>query len=195
MNGNRIMDMLLNRDEAALDELAGQYSGMYKSILRNILQDERDVEECSNDLLLAIWNSIPPNRPDSLPAYICRIARNMGINKYKYNNRQKRGSDFTVMLSELGDCIPDRSPSFAQNDGDERIRSVLSDFIRGLDAETRILFVRRYIYLESPDELARRFEISKSHVSVKLFRARKKLKKLLSMARCEHTPPDDVDFR
>lgn len=185
MNGNRIMDMLINRDEAALDELAGQYSGMYKSILRNILQDERDVEECSNDLLLAIWNSIPRNRPDSLPAYICRIARNMGINKYRYNNRQKRGSDFTVMLSEPGDCIPDRSSSFAQNDGDERIRSVLSDFIRALDAETRILFVRRYIYLESPDELARRFEISKSHVSVKLFRARKKLKKLLEDAKLQ----------
>ncbi len=183
MNNNRITCLLLNRDESALSELAKQYSEMYKGIFRSILQDERDVEECSNDLLLSIWNSIPPNRPDSLPAYICRIARNIGINKYNYNNRQKRASGFTVMLSELDDCIPDSSASFEQIDSDEQIRMVLSDFIRELDAETRILFVRRYIYLESTANLAKRFGISESHVLVKLFRARKKLKKRLEKAK------------
>ena len=59
------------------------------------------------------------------------------------------------------------------------IRAVLSEFIRGLDAETEILFVRRYIYLESVAELATRFGMNRNSVSVKLYRARKKLKKIL----------------
>lgn len=179
VNESSIIDRLLERDEAVLDELTQHYSKLYKGILREILHDESDVEECANDLLLAVWNSIPPNRPNSLPAYICKIARNIGINRYKYNNRQKRSSGYTVMLSELDGCITDRMSLLRQSEDDESIRLAISDFLRGLDAETRILFVRRYIYLESVTSLSERFEISENHVSVKLFRARKKLKKLL----------------
>ena len=59
------------------------------------------------------------------------------------------------------------------------MQAVLSDFLRDLDPETEILFVRRYMYLESVAELARRFELDENRVSVKLYRARKKLKKVL----------------
>ena len=82
------------------------------------------------------------------------------------------------MLSELDDCLPADEPI----DDDERselIRSVLSDFIRSLDPETEILFVRRYMYLESVTDLAKRFELDENRISVKLYRARKKLKKVL----------------
>ena len=83
------------------------------------------------------------------------------------------------MLSELDDCLP---ADELIDDGDERselIRSVLSDFIRSLDPETEILFVRRYMYLESVTDLAKRFELDENRISVKLYRARKKLKKVL----------------
>ncbi len=177
MDDSKIIDQLFDRGENALDELSRKYSRLYKGILREMLGDESDVEECANDVLLAVWNSIPPSRPDSLPAYVCRIARNIGINRLKYNKRQKRDSGYTVLLSELDDCIPDTGADFREES--RRIGSVLSDFIRNLDAETRILFVRRYIYLESVTSLAKRFGMSENAVSVKLFRARIKLKKVL----------------
>ncbi len=128
MNEGSIIDRLLKRDEAALDELTLQYSKLYKGILREILHDENDVDECANDLLLAVWNSIPPNRPNSLPAYICKIARNIGVNRYKYNNRQKRNSSYTVMLSELDDCITDRMSFLQQSKDDESIRRLYRTF-------------------------------------------------------------------
>lgn len=177
MDDTKIVDQLYNRAENALGELSHKYSRLYKGILREMLGDERDVDECESDLLLAVWNSIPPNRPGSLPAYICKIARNIGINRLKYNARQKRDCGYTVLLSELDDCIPDREAD--GRDESDRIGSVLSGFIRNLDAETRILFVRRYVYLESVTSLAKRFEMRENVVSVKLFRARKKLKKVL----------------
>lgn len=177
MDDSIIIDQLFGRAENALDELSRKYSRLYKGILREMLGDERDVEECESDLLLALWNSIPPNRPGSLPAYICKVARNIGINRLKYNKRQKRDCGYTIALSELDDCIPDRESDGREESG--RIGSLLSDFIRNLDAETRILFVRRYVYLESVTSLAGRFGMSENHVSVKLFRARNKLKKVL----------------
>lgn len=179
MEDNRIIDLLFSRSEAALDALSQKYSRLYKGVLGGILCDACDVEECANDVLLAVWNSIPPNRPEHLPAYLCKIARHMGINRVKYQTRQKRDSGYTVTLSELDDCIPDRAAQVGQDTESERIRTVLSDFLRELDVEMRVLFIRRYIYLESVTSLAERFGMRENHVSVKLLRARKKLKKLL----------------
>ena len=82
-------------------------------------------------------------------------------------------------MEELAECLPSENPFGAQAEQSEAIRNILSEFIRGLDPETEILFVRRYIYLESVMSLAERFEMDENRVAVKLCRARKKLKKLL----------------
>ena len=179
MEDKEIIDLLFARSENALIELSQKYSQLYKGVLGNMLCDSCDVEECANDVLLAVWNSIPPNDPLNLPAYICKIARRIGINRNKYHTREKRNASYTITLSELDDCIPNREASVSMDVDSEYIRTVLSDFLRTLDAETRILFVRRYIYLETVTSLAERFKMSENHISVKLFRARKKLKKML----------------
>lgn len=179
MNDRKIIELMWERSETALCELSQKYSRLYKAVLREILGDDSDADECANDVLLAVWNSIPPNRPDSLPSYVCKLARRIGIDRLRHNTRQKRNTGYTIMLSELEDCLPSEEPSDDAEERSELIRSVLSDFVRGLDPETEILFIRRYIYLESVTELAERFEMKENHVSVKLYRARKKLKKLL----------------
>lgn len=179
MDDNRIIELLFERAETVLDDISNKYSRLYKGIIREVLSDECDIEECENDVLLAVWNSIPPNRPSSLYSYICKIARRIGINRLKYNTRQKRNSGYTVMLSELDDCLPSEEMIDDSGGHDGIIRSVLDTFIRDLDPETEILFVRRYMYLESVAELAERFELDENRISVKLYRARKKLKKVL----------------
>ena len=179
MDDNRIIELLFDRVENALDEVSHKYSRLYKGIIREVLSNECDVEECENDVLMAIWNTIPPNRPNSLSSYICKIARRIGINRFRFNTRQKRNTGYTVMLSELNDCLPIDELIDESSERSELIRSVLSDFIRSLDPETEILFVRRYMYLESVADLAKRFELDENRVSVKLYRARKKLKKVL----------------
>lgn len=179
MDDNRIIELLFERAENALDEVSHKYSRLYKGIIREVLSDECDLDECANDVLLAVWNTIPPNKPDSLLAYICKIARRIGIDRLRYNTREKRDTGYMVMLSELDDCLPAEEPVDDSEERSEIIRTVLSDFLRSLDPETEILFVRRYIYLESVTSLAERFELVENHISVKLYRARKKLKKVL----------------
>ena len=55
----------------------------------------------------------------------------------------------------------------------------LSDFLNRLDKEKRILFVRRYWYGLSIEELADESGKSKSSVKTTLFRIRAELKKYL----------------
>lgn len=179
MEDSRIIEMLFERTEIALDEVSHKYSRLYKGIISEVLSDECDVEECGNDVLLAVWNSIPPNSPSSLPAYICKIARRIGVDKLRYNTRQKRNIGYTVMLSELNDCLPAKEIIDDTNECGEVVRCVLLEFLSSLEPETEILFVRRYMYLESVTDLANRFELDENRISVKLYRARKKLKKML----------------
>lgn len=180
MDDKLIVSLFFERDERALSEVKTKYSRLYRSMLREALNDESDIEECENDVLVALWNSIPPNAPDDLASFICKIARRIGINRYKYNTREKRGGGYTVMLSELEDTIPDRTPeaNIGFEDG-EAVKKIISEFLASLDKETRVLFVRRYFYMESVGSLAERFEMKENAISVRLSRARKKLKQML----------------
>lgn len=181
MNDDKIIELLFDKDERGLEVIKQKYSALYKGILRQTLSDENDVKECENDLLLAVWNSIPPQNPRSLKAYICVIARRLGVDRYRYNSRQKRGNGYTLLLSEIGDCIPDNnSVDFSETDEEnQKVKSVLDNFLKGLDKKTRVLFVHRYFLFYSVYDIAEKFNLKENYISVRLFRAKNKLKKLL----------------
>ena len=177
MDDREIIRLLFCRSETALDEISKRYSHLMDSVLGGLLDAQSDVDECKNDVLLAIWNSIPPQNPNSLCAYITRLSHRIGVDRFRYNTREKRRVENVSSFSELEECLSDVG-SYELDQGE--ISGVISDFIKSLDPESEILFVRRYIYLESVASLAKRFEMDENHVSVKLYRARKKLKKVLN---------------
>ena len=179
MDDRTIVELLFARSEDALSEIAHKYSPLYRGVIRHVLCDEGDVEECESDVLLALWNSIPPNRPTSLPAYISTIARRIGIGRLRHKTSKKRSAAYTVTLSELEDCLPAEADASLEDDFTDTVREVLTKFLESLDGESEILFVRRYFYLETVAELSRRFSTDENKISVKLYRARKKLRKLL----------------
>ncbi|MBE6760698.1 MAG: sigma-70 family RNA polymerase sigma factor [Ruminococcaceae bacterium] len=177
----KIIDLLFKRDEAGLNQISNKYKNLYRTILTNLLNSKEDISECENDVLLAIWNSIPPNRPTNLSAYVCKIARNISINKFKYNARIKRSTPYVAVIDELSECIPDNSPDnrLGEKLEQEEFKNVISAFLRSLNTETRILFIRRYFCMETVSQLSERYGISENKISVKLFRARIKLHKYL----------------
>ena len=178
MEDRQIIDLLFARDEQGLKYTKEKYDPLCKSILRQALSDQSDIDECANDVLMALWNSIPPNYPDHFPSYISRIARRIGINRFKYNTRKKRKTECDIVLSELEGCIP--APNHLETRQDARqLRHVLNSFLQELDPQTRVLFLRRYYYLESVKSLAQRFGVSANFVSVRLHRARAALRTLL----------------
>ena len=180
MEDGEIVEMLFERDENALDMVRDKYSYLYIGMLRQTLSDENDIEECANDVLLSLWRSIPPTRPRSLPAFISSLARRIGIDRYRYNTRPKRGNGYTVLLSELQECLGDSwEPVDTEEEDREWLGEVLTAFLRELNDESRILFVRRYYYMENVKSLAKRFGLTENYVSVNLCRTRRKLKKRL----------------
>jgi RNA polymerase sigma-70 factor (ECF subfamily) len=170
------VDLLWKRSEEGLALLDRRYRGLSLSVMAGILENTADREECYNDLLMAVWNSIPPNRPDSLEAYLCALSRRVAIDRYRYNTRDKRSAPYTVMLSELEDCVPDTDAPEAE---DGEITEALNRFLTGQDAVTRVLFIRRYVMGETTEALAKRFGMKENTISARLYRARLRLRAFL----------------
>ena len=82
MDDEMIIGLFFDRSEQAILELDKKYGRLCRRVSYNIVNDLRDVEECVNDAYLGAWNAIPPERPNPLPAYLCRIVRNLSLKMY-----------------------------------------------------------------------------------------------------------------
>lgn len=178
MDDKQIIRLFFERSEQAITELSQKYDDLCMKIARSILNDHQDAEECVNDAYLGAWNSIPPQSPDPLRAYICRIVRNRSLKKLRTNSAIKRGSQFEVSLSELEDCIPDNSMD--EQFSISELSAQINAFLAALPKDDRLMFVKRYWFSESISELADAFGITENNVSVRLSRIRGKLHQYLN---------------
>jgi len=174
MDDASIIKQFLERDENAIAELKQKYEKLCFYVAGNILSQHEDVEECVNSAFYDVWNSIPPNHPQDLKTYLCRIVRNTAIKRYQYNTAEKRNPKFAVPIDEITDCVP-VSEDFSEND----LAETISRFLRTQDEKHRNVFVRRYWYGDSVADIASYYGMKEKTVATYLFRTRNKLKAYL----------------
>ena len=178
LDESKIIELFYERSEQAIIELSKKYGAVCTKVANNILNDVRDTEECVNDAYLGAWNTIPPQRPNPLLSYVCRIVRNLAIKKYHANTAEKRNSIYDVALDELENCFPASGTVEDEfNAGETAL--VIDRFLETLDKNNRVMFVRRYWHSDSIAELAELFHTSNHNISVRLSRTREKLKTYL----------------
>ena len=177
MDDRHIIQLLFDRAEAAIDALSQRFGKQLYRIAMNILSSSRDAEECVNDTYLVLWDTIPPVKPDPLCAYAYRIGRNTAIKRLRANTAQMRNSAYDLSLDELAGCIPDESISETL-DARELGRSI-DRFLDTLSQENRIIFLRKYWFGDSIQDIAKDRHISAGAVSVRLHRIRSTLKDYL----------------
>ena len=142
------------------------------------------VEEVVEDAWLTLWQTIPPERPKYLKAYICRVVKNLSLKRREYLMAQKRSfnvegsSSYEVALEELEECV--KAPETVENvvEGTE-LKAVLEHFLEGLPRDKRVMFLRRYWFADSVKEISRDFRISEKAASMRLSRIREELRRYL----------------
>lgn len=176
LDDNKIIDLYFDRNQLAIGATENKYSAYCRQISMNILHNEQDAEEVLSDTYLKLWNTIPPQRPQSLMAYMAKIARNLSINKLKAVNAQKRSGDETALsYDELDICTP--SDVRVENEAEMKLLSNhISEFLYTQKEDARNIFVRRYFYCDSLEDIAERFSFSISKVKSTLMRTREKLR-------------------
>ncbi|MBQ7810085.1 MAG: sigma-70 family RNA polymerase sigma factor [Clostridia bacterium] len=177
MEDAKIIELFFSRSEEAITETASKYGKLCFSISGNILGNNEDSEECVNDTYLALWNCIPPQKPSNLMAFISKIVRNLSLKKLDYNLAKKRDSSVTHSLSELEEILPDKAIS--NKFSDDEIGRILSNFLKNEKADSRNVFIRKYWYFDSVEDISKRYKFSESKVKSMLFHTRNRLKKYL----------------
>lgn len=173
---NKIIELYWKRNEAAIDESNKKYGNYCRTIAYNILRSKEDSDECVNDTWHNAWRVIPPEKPNKLQYFFGRITRNLALDRYSYNKAQKRNNDLETAINEYYECIPNGMVSVE----DELIlKKLVNAFLESLDSRTRIIFLRRYWYTLTVQEIAKKMGMSESHVSVILHRTRNRFKDYL----------------
>jgi RNA polymerase sigma-70 factor (ECF subfamily) len=176
MDDAAILDLYFARSERAVGETAAKYGRYCKTVAFNILRNNEDAEECVNDTYMKAWNAIPPERPAIFPSFLGKITRNLSLNRYKEQRTQKRGGgEVALALDELDECVPS-GVSVEAEVISRAVSEVISAFLRSAGEVERIVFVRRYWYIEPVAAIAARFRMSESKVKSMLFRTRNRLR-------------------
>lgn len=179
MEDKQIVALYWERSEQAITETDIKYGAYCRTIAGNILSDEQDMEECVSDTYLRAWNTMPPQRPAILSAFLGKITRNLSLDRFRTRTAQKRGAGQTVLaLSELEECIP-ASASTEEIVELQLLTGIIERFLHALSDEKRRIFLQRYWYLMPVREIAQQNGMSESKITSMLHRTRKELRTCL----------------
>lgn len=179
MEDEEIVDLYLGRSKDAIHLTKEKYNSFCYSISYNILHNHEEAEECVNEAYYHLWNTIPPNHPTRLTAFLGRIVKNISLSKWRMNNSKMRGSGIqTVQFEELEECIDMKYDIESEQDKAE-ISEAVKTFILNLDDLKQRIFIQRYWYMMEIKQIAADNNIGDSKVKMMLLRIRNELKEYL----------------
>ena len=180
MEDNRIVELYLARDEAAISQTSDKFGARLYSLAYGIVDDRQTAEECENDTYMQAWNLIPPPRTGGLS--VCFSGSNYPPSVFKLlqktPDRLKRSAFICSFSAEMEQCIPAPDDMECRID-DMALKDAIDGFLGSLDEERRNIFLRRYWYLDSIASISRRFSLSESKVKTTLFRCRRRFREYL----------------
>jgi RNA polymerase sigma-70 factor (ECF subfamily) len=171
----KIIELFFARSESAISEVSKKYGGICTQTSFNITSDWCDAEECVNDSYLGMWNAIPPHRPNPLLAFLLKIVRNLSINRYNQKITQKRKSNYDLCLDELSNIVSS-TVSVEDEVAVSELSGMIDMFLDSLSETNRMIFVRRYWFMDSYSNLSLITGMNEGTIRTRLSRLRTQLK-------------------
>ena len=174
MTDEKIIELFWSRNEDAIKETEKKYGDLCYYVTSGILAIKEDREECVSDVMLALWNNIPPEKPKNLRSYIGTAARNHALNRSRDANAWKRGGNVRIVGDELLELFDDGSDLAADYEA-KRAGEIINRLLGTLKKEDRKIFTMRFWLGLSYTEIAKQTGFGESRVKMSVTRTRKKL--------------------
>ena len=167
----KILALLSAGDAEGVTLLQKQYGPMVQYIVRGILRDAQDTEECVSDVWLHVWERFETfdRAKGTLAAWMTVVARNAAVDRL----RRWRGPDGT--WEEQAGASPSPEEEVLRR---ERTQ-LLQKAVDALGASEQLLFYRKYYYLQSTAQIAAEMGLTERAVEGRLYRLRRRLQKAL----------------
>lgn len=180
MEDSKIVELYFKRDENAIRQTQRKFGKRIKNISKNITGSALTAEEVENDTYLRAWENIPPAEPASyLFAFLARITRNISISLCRERSSLKRNAVLVELSDEMAQCLPS-SCNIEEEAEADNVLELINKFLFSKTEDKRNIFMRRYWYLDSVSDIAKRFGLSESNVKTTLFRLREELRGYLA---------------
>ena len=173
MEDTKIIELFWARDEDAIRQTDAAYGRRLHTLAKKILLNREDAEESVNDTYLKTWEAIPPHRPNCFFAFLAAICRRLSLNRLDWKLAAKRNAEVVSLTQEMELCIPD--PVHDRALEGKELGRLLDMFLESLPKDSRLIFLRRYWYVDTIPEIARRYGMTESKVKMQLSRTRAKL--------------------
>lgn len=170
MEDAQIIELFFARSEDAISELDKKYGKLCHKLADNILASAQDAEECVNDAYLSTWNAIPPQRPESLPAFVGTLVRRCSITRYRANTAMKRNSHYDMCMEELETFLASPQQAMEEHYAARELAAAIERFLDTQSKENRVLFMRRYWYADSFAEIGKLLGITEGNARLRLTR-------------------------
>ncbi|MGH4123422.1 MAG: sigma-70 family RNA polymerase sigma factor [Clostridium sp.] len=176
LNEDNVISELRKRNPKALDFIIDKYGGLIQSIVKKTLfnfEGSGSVEECMNDVFLAIWNNIDKfYKENSFKSWIAAIAKYKAID-YKRKLLKELYNENLENIEMQQEDTSDKK--ILEKENHEELMALLSR----LKPEDKKIFILRYFNEESTKEIAEKLDVNKEVINNRLSRGRKKLRKLI----------------
>jgi len=170
VSGEELMEAVARREEPALQELLVRFGPLLRYVIRPILPDEREREECLADVSLTIWNRAAQFQPErgSLNAWLTAVARNAALNRARRSEHPE-------------DPLPENAADDADAPEEMLLRrerqEKLSSLLKKLPGTEREILLRKYYYCQPTAQIAAELGLTERAVEGRLRRVRNKLQK------------------
>lgn len=173
MDDAKIIDLFWARNEDAIKQTDALYGRKLNALANKILMNREDAEESVSDTYMQTWDTIPPHRPKFFFAFLSSICRHLSLNKLDWKMAAKRNADIVSLTEEMELCIPDTGHDRTMEA--RELGQILDAFLESLPKDSRLIFLRRYWYVDTISEIAQRYGMTESKVKMQLSRTKGKL--------------------
>ncbi len=179
MEDREIVGLYFARDERALSETDGKYRKALLSVAENVLGNPEDGEESLSDAYLKAWNSIPPQKPENLLGYLCRLVRAASIDLWRKRKSEKRGGGvYDLALDELEEAVGGGDDAWEAVKAKDLAASV-DRYLATRSRTAREVFLCRYFFADSIREIASYTGFGEARIKSMLHRTREGLREHL----------------
>lgn len=170
MRDTEIVLGVVNKDEKALIELINIYGKLIYGVINKILNNNfeiNEIEECFNDVLLSLWRNLDcyNSEKGSLKNFLISVSKYKAID---YKRKLKKSSLNLEFKEELVTNTMEYEFEI-DNEG-------FFDLLKSLKIDDKNIFIRRYLFEESIEKIAKDLGVSKDLVYKRIARGRDKIK-------------------
>ena len=182
-----LVDRFKNGDQSAFDQMVTRYWDRIFSMVHQLLRNQQDAEEVTQDAFIRAHRGLANFRGDSaFSTWLYQIATNLARNRYWYWWRRKRDKSvsFDAPVSSENDMtLADIIPAEVETPDDiavtQEFVSRIGQGMEKLSAKHREILVMRNIKNLSYEEIASILAISVGTVKSRIARARESLRSKL----------------